>query len=463
MSKVFTDQIEKRTGGTAIDLPATGKWPQGNIADDAVGTTQLSATGTASATTYLRGDNAWSSIDTGTSWQAVQTASFTAVAGNGYPINTTSAALTMTLPASASVGDTIEIVDYAGTFASNTVTVDPQTLKIIGSNDDKQLRITRMGARIVYIDATQGWEVIASRTADTIQIPFTTTGGTVSTYGIYKVHTFTSSGNFTVAGTAGTGDIVVIAGGAGGASQHGGGGGAGGFQVFSNATLAVGTHAIIVGAGGAGGGGSGDAGGAPNDGVDGSDSSYAGAPKQSAGGGGGGAYNGRVGKAGGSGGGGGPQSAAAGAGNTPSTSPAQGYAGGAASTYQSGGGGGGGGAAAVGETANSGPSAGQAGNGGAGILNTIYDGTSKYWAGGGGGGSAVGQAGAGGIGGGGGGGGNPSGSGGGSALNDGGDGQQSSQPAAAGANTGSGGGASSSYEYYAGNGGSGIVIIRYVL
>ena len=74
MSKVLTDQIEKRTGGTAIDVPATGKWPQGNIADDAigadqlaadaVGTAALSATGTPSATTFLRGDNSWAAVDT---------------------------------------------------------------------------------------------------------------------------------------------------------------------------------------------------------------------------------------------------------------------------------------------------------------------------------------------------------------------------------------------------------------
>ena len=74
MSKVLTDQIEKRTGGTAIDVPAAGKWPQGNIADnaigasqmadDAVGVAELSATGTASATTFLRGDNAWTAVDT---------------------------------------------------------------------------------------------------------------------------------------------------------------------------------------------------------------------------------------------------------------------------------------------------------------------------------------------------------------------------------------------------------------
>ena len=47
MSKVLTDQIEKRTGGTAIDLPATGKWPTANIADDAVTYAKLQDTTTA--------------------------------------------------------------------------------------------------------------------------------------------------------------------------------------------------------------------------------------------------------------------------------------------------------------------------------------------------------------------------------------------------------------------------------
>jgi hypothetical protein len=56
MSKVLTDQIEKRTGGTAIDLPATGKWSP---------TTQLDTTGTADTTTFLRGDGSWSAIVAG--------------------------------------------------------------------------------------------------------------------------------------------------------------------------------------------------------------------------------------------------------------------------------------------------------------------------------------------------------------------------------------------------------------
>ena len=57
----------------------------------------------------------------GTDWQSsVKTADFTAVAGQGYFVDTTSAAITVTLPSSPSAGDELTIVDYAGTFDANT-------------------------------------------------------------------------------------------------------------------------------------------------------------------------------------------------------------------------------------------------------------------------------------------------------------------------------------------------------
>ena len=60
---------------------------------------------------------AYEDISGGISWQSVETGStMTAVAGNGYWINTTSNACTITLPASASVGDTIIFADYARTW-----------------------------------------------------------------------------------------------------------------------------------------------------------------------------------------------------------------------------------------------------------------------------------------------------------------------------------------------------------
>ena len=52
-----------------------------------------------------------------------KTASFTAVSGNGYFVNTTSGAVTMTLPASPSAGDIVAVADYTRTFATNNLTV----------------------------------------------------------------------------------------------------------------------------------------------------------------------------------------------------------------------------------------------------------------------------------------------------------------------------------------------------
>ena len=68
-------------------------------------------------------------IATGTDWQSVQTTNFTAVAGKGYPIDTSSNAVTCTFPASASVGDTIVLVDYARNFATNSLSINQNSLK----------------------------------------------------------------------------------------------------------------------------------------------------------------------------------------------------------------------------------------------------------------------------------------------------------------------------------------------
>ena len=69
----------------------------------------------------------------GISWQSVVTAStLTAVAGNGYPINTTSNACTVTLPAAASVGDEIIFTDYARQWGANALTINQNSLNYQG-------------------------------------------------------------------------------------------------------------------------------------------------------------------------------------------------------------------------------------------------------------------------------------------------------------------------------------------
>ena len=93
----------------------------------------------------------------GASWQAVETTSFTAVAGNGYFIDTTSTAITMTLPSSPSIGDFVAFIDYAGTFDTNSLTIGRNSENIQGSAADLTVSVERAANTLVYVDSTQGW------------------------------------------------------------------------------------------------------------------------------------------------------------------------------------------------------------------------------------------------------------------------------------------------------------------
>ena len=114
-----------------------------------------------SADTFLKtngsGTLSFAAVSGGTSWQAVKTSGFTAVAGEGYFINTTSGAITMTLPSSPTIGDEIAFIDYAGTFDTNTMTVGRNSEKINGATADLTVSVERAANTLVYTDGTQGW------------------------------------------------------------------------------------------------------------------------------------------------------------------------------------------------------------------------------------------------------------------------------------------------------------------
>src|SRR5210317_150630 len=95
----------------------------------------------------------------GIQWQSdIKTSAFTAVAGEGYWINTTSAAVTVTLPASASVGDQIIFTDYARTWATNSVTLNINGLNYQGGTSlNPEYNTDGQSVNIVYSGATQGW------------------------------------------------------------------------------------------------------------------------------------------------------------------------------------------------------------------------------------------------------------------------------------------------------------------
>ena len=100
----------------------------------------------------------WGEVSGGTSWQAVVTsATKAAVAGEGYFLNTTSNAITLTLPSSPSIGDEVSFVDYAGTFDTNNLTIGRNSQKINGATSDLTVATERAANTLVFTDSTQGW------------------------------------------------------------------------------------------------------------------------------------------------------------------------------------------------------------------------------------------------------------------------------------------------------------------
>ena len=383
-----------------------------------------------------------------------KTATFTAVSGDGFFCNTTSSAFTCNLPAGAA-GAIVSLADYAGTWQTNNLTVSPNGSDKIGAiNADVILSTEGQSVTFVFVDSTQGWVNVQDSTSNVRASEFiSATGGTETTCGNFKIHTFTGPGTFSVSkggSSCGSNTVsyMVIAGGGGGGWDRAGGGGAGGFRESKassdcysasplNATsgptynlpVSASPYPITVGAGGSG---------APNaKGGNGSSSIFSTITSAGGGGGGGSFPSTQSAGNGGSGGGGGGQGGfTGGIGNTPPVSPPQGNTGGdSVPDYATGGGGG---ATAAG--ANGTP--GGAGPGGNGATSSI-NGTPTARAGGGGGSDDNNPNGTGGTGG-----GTP--------------GVTTGSATAAADNTGSGGGGThASGPVTGGTGGSGIVIIRY--
>ena len=330
-----------------------------------------------------------------------KTAGFTGVSGNGYFINTTAGAITVNLPASPSAGAIVYIKDYDGSFGTNSCTVARNGSNIRGAASNFDLAKNNAGAVFIYVDATEGWQVfIDGSDSDASNTFICASGGTETTCGNFKIHTFTGPGTFTVnsltccASRDKVDYIVVAGGGGGGRACAAGGGGAGGFRESHDSVIS-GTYtasplatpsSLGVSAQGypitVGGGGTGAPGptvpSSPGD--PGSNSVFA--TITSTAGGGGGA-NPQPGSSGGSGGGGAHGSGTGGSGNTPPVSPAQGTNGGDVATPSptttDDGGGGGGGAIEAGNT----DLAGEGGDG----AQTSINGSATFYAGGGGGGS----------------------------------------------------------------------------
>ena len=88
---------------------------------------------------------------------SVQTADFNAVAGLRYMIDTTSGAVTVTLPSSASSGDTIEMTNGATSFATNNLILNRNGNTIDGAASDLTISSDPVGGILTLIYDGTTW------------------------------------------------------------------------------------------------------------------------------------------------------------------------------------------------------------------------------------------------------------------------------------------------------------------
>ena len=122
------------------------------MADDAIGIDELSASGTANATTFLRGDNSWVAVGGAYSDWDLLTDTPTNLVAKGQYICKDTTARTHTLPA-GSEGDTV-IISNVGTA---TVTIARTSNQKINSVAADGTLPQGNSTQLVYVDATTGW------------------------------------------------------------------------------------------------------------------------------------------------------------------------------------------------------------------------------------------------------------------------------------------------------------------
>ena len=149
-------EISSTGDDTNVDIKITPKG-SGNVVLDGIKFPNADGTVDQVLKTDGAGNLSFGEVTGGESWQAVKTGNFNAAASEGYFINTTSVAITATLPASPSLGDFITFIDYAGTFDTNNLTIARNGKPIQGAASDLTVSVERAAFTLVFVDDTQGW------------------------------------------------------------------------------------------------------------------------------------------------------------------------------------------------------------------------------------------------------------------------------------------------------------------
>tara|TARA_R110000824_G_scaffold13476_1_gene58667 strand:+ start:305 stop:1018 length:714 start_codon:yes stop_codon:yes gene_type:complete len=102
---------------------------------------------------------AWHSVDSSGGTYVEKTSAYTAFAGDNIFVDTSAAAVTITLPASPTQGQSVSFIDSEGTFDTNNLTVEPGSEKIMAKTAGDEMVVATESAAftLVYQDSTYGW------------------------------------------------------------------------------------------------------------------------------------------------------------------------------------------------------------------------------------------------------------------------------------------------------------------
>lgn len=83
----------------------------------------------------------------------------TIASGDYVFVDTSSNAITITLPNTPALSDTVKIVDYAGTFLTNNCTISRNGSKIMSISEDMVISTNNASVQLTYINSTIGWKI----------------------------------------------------------------------------------------------------------------------------------------------------------------------------------------------------------------------------------------------------------------------------------------------------------------
>lgn len=161
-SKITITDVANSFGTNNLTISPNGKNIDNQASDIILNKSQ-------SVTYYYDSTNGWiktSATDKGSGLTntTIKTANYTANDGELVLCDTTGGQFTITLPAVATDGMKVGVLDIVGNFGTNSVIVDPGTNEMLGVVDTIELNINRTAITFVAVDnaGTVGWHIVDS-------------------------------------------------------------------------------------------------------------------------------------------------------------------------------------------------------------------------------------------------------------------------------------------------------------